>query len=214
MIDAKEGVSTLKILPFILFAIGWISFIVFDYYANNKFISPVIFILILAIFVLSVIFIIRMLLKKDSFERGRYKMSVVLFLVVLISIYSFEKSFIEKTDWLINYHSRMKVVEKVKTGLYRPNILAAKNLYGNECRLPFRFPILSISHNVIRISRNKDQNTCSVYFHICDENYVNSPYFVYTEDETLQTSFDDMIENYPEKNWKIRDNWYRILIEQ
>jgi len=155
-----------------------------------------------------------MFLKKDSIGKGLYNMSVVLFLVVLLFCHAPAICLAEDADWLINYHSRMKVVEKIKTRSYHsdePISKSSSDEYSYENRqLPFRFPVLSPPHNVVFITRNTNQNTYSVFFDVYGSFCTEQTYFVYTNDEKQKTHFEDKIIRNSKNNWRLRDKWYRI----
>ncbi len=78
--------------------------------------------------------------------------------------------------------------------------------------MPFEFPILSNGGNEISIYRNKQTNKLTVTFWVIRSIMIApSTSFIYTNDTKEIEQLDNEIKNHPKNNWKIEDNWYRIL---
>jgi len=114
---------------------------------------------------------------------------------------------IEKADWHILYQKRMEIVEKVQKGELNPNVSWNDYL----CELPFEFPIVSMSGNDIGISRNDSAQTITVEFFVIRGMLSSSTFFIYSNDNETLKDFDTMTAENSKRNWKIRENWYRIV---
>ena len=136
------------------------------------------------------------------------KVSIVIILFAL-TFYKFNKIprlAIENFDWWISYDERNQIVEKVKKGRLEPNT----KMNNGICRLPFDFPIVSDGGNDIWI--NKDENGLTVKFWI-SRGFFEAPqtYFIYTNDNESRRYYNELIKKKPGKNWKLEENWYRIM---
>ena len=100
----------------------------------------------------------------------------------------------------------MEIVEKVQKGELNPNVSWNDYL----CELPFEFPIVSMSGNDIGISRNDSAQTITVEFFVLRGMLSSSTFFMYSNDNETLKNFDAMTAENSKRNWKIRENWYRI----
>ncbi|TJZ62992.1 hypothetical protein FAZ15_01460 [Sphingobacterium olei] len=113
----------------------------------------------------------------------------------------------EKIDWAISYDKRKQIVNEVQEGKLTPNT----EMKNGICELPFKFPLVSNGGNDIWITTNKNNGTRTIKFWI-SRGFFESPqtYFIYTDALESQQYYQDLIKNYPEHNWKLEENWFRI----
>jgi len=80
------------------------------------------------------------------------------------------------------------------------------------CKLSFAFPIISNGGNDIWIYKNKIENTKTIKFWI-SRGFFESPqtYFIFTNDNEIKKQYERQIKIKPESNWKLEENWYRIM---
>ncbi len=192
--------------------VAWIFLTLYNYFYMNYFLLALLWIgLSLTLLAVTVIQVIKLIRERHRLTSLRIQ-KVIVFTVLLLLTYnhSFTNSFIEKGDWLLFYGKRMEVVEKVRNGQLKPNVS-----WNNwVCELPFEFPVVSNGGNDIGISRNKETGAMTVKFWIF-RNFFDSPstYFVYTDDANEIKELEAKIQQHPNLNWKLRENWYRTYGE-
>ncbi|WP_125112946.1 hypothetical protein [Algoriella xinjiangensis] len=77
-------------------------------------------------------------------------------------------------------------------------------------KIPFEFPVLSNGGNEVWVFEEKNKKTVKFWI---SRGFFDSPqsYFIYTENPADIKSIDELIKKHPENNWKIKENWYRVL---
>ena len=190
----------------ILFIVAWCILILMSYY-SFVLMGAIIWLLICATtFVLSVIQIFT-LIGKNNFTKIRFQTAVVFVMLFLHKFFNWGNGFIEKIDWYVFYNQRIDIVKQVKQKKLNPNVTWNKEL----CRLPFKFPIVSNSGNDIIINMDSANSILTVKFFISRGMFDNySDYFIYSNDPHEIEQMENFSKNNPKKNWKVRDNWYRI----
>ena len=115
---------------------------------------------------------------------------------------------LERFDWAINKSKRIEIVSEVKNGALKPNVDHNNIIY----ELPYEFPIVSNGGNDIVIQKSDNEQFVTVKFWIF-RNYFSSPQklFVYTDDPKTINKIEEEIEEYPRFNWKLENNWYRVM---
>jgi len=172
------------------------------------YIALVIFLLILSI--RNLILLIRRWKTSRNLRLIKLIIPLILFILTFYRFNYFPNLVYEKIDWNIHYNKRVEVISKVKTGEFKPNVP-----WNNwVCELPFEYPIISNDGNDIGISKNEKTNKFTVSFWI-DRAFLDTPstYLIYSEDLETLKKLDEKVKNEPERNWKIKDNWYRIFGE-
>ena len=193
----------------------WIIIVLLDYYLLPYFIQPIIWIFTVIVLL---VFIIKQIIKtsKEYPEDLKIRIVILLTLGILFTLtfYNFNKiprKIIEKVDWMVLYNKRNKIVDDVKSGKLKPNT----GLNNGICKLPFNFPIVSNGGNDIWLfqnNNNNNNNNKTIKFWI-SRGFFDSPqsYFIYTNDPETINSINRLITKYPENNYKIKENWYRVL---
>lgn len=191
---------------------AWCVLTVVEYYNLPYFIKPILWILIsLSLFILAIIHLIILFYERKSIT----KISIYNFVIFSVLFYltinpKLVDRLIEKIDWKILYTKRMEIVDKVKSKELNPNV--SWNNY--VCKLPFSFPVVSNGGNDIGISRYQNSNTVTVNFWIYRAFFNNpSTYFIYTNNYEEIKQLEMQIIKDPKHNWKIQDNWYRVLAD-
>ena len=205
----KEEQMTKKIL--ILVAV-WLIFVFTDYFYLPYFVQPFSWLLVcITLLVLLVRQIVKVIKERKNLKTNRLlNLSITLFLFFL-TFYNFNKipnSIIEKIDWNISYNKRLEIVKEVLTNRLKPNT----EMNNGICRLPFDFPIISNGGNDIWIYGNKTESTKTIKFWI-SRGFFESPqtYFIFTNDNEVKKQYEEQIKTKPEYNWKLEENWYRIM---
>ena len=190
----------------------WLFYVLADYFYLPYFIQPFSWLLVcIILLILTVRQIIKLLKEKKNIKTNRIiNLSVTLILFVL-TFYNFNKipnSIIEKIDWIISYNSRNKIVKDVLAEKLEPNT----TMNNGICKLSFDFPIISNGGNDIWIYQNKTEGTKTIKFWI-SRGFFESPqtYFIFTNDNETQKQYEELIKVKPEYNWKLENNWYRIM---
>ena len=80
------------------------------------------------------------------------------------------------------------------------------------CKLQFAFPIVSNGGNDIWINRNESGNAKTIKFWV-SRGFFDSPqiYFIFTNDDEAKKYYQKLIKAQPKYNWKLEENWYRIM---
>lgn len=191
----------------IWFIVVWCILILISYYSFILLGAFIWLLICAATFVLSVIQIVT-LIGKNNFTKPRAQTAFVFIILFLLTFFRWTDSFIEKADWYIFFNKRIDIVEQVKQKKLNPT--ASWN--GRLCQLPFKFPIISNSGNDIIIERDSVENFLSVKFFISRGMFDgNSHMFIYSNNPEEIKRMENLSKRNPKKNWKIKDNWYRIL---
>jgi len=137
-------------------------------------------------------------------------LSLTLFLFFL-TFFNFNKiphSIIEKIDWTFSFNERLQIVKEVLTEKLKPETERNNGI----CKLPFDFPLISNGGNEIWIYENKIESTKTIKFWI-SRGFFESPqtYFIFTNDNDVIKHYEEKIIAEPEYNWKLEENWYRIM---
>ena len=131
--------------------------------------------------------------------------------LLVITFYNFNKipnSIIEKLDWYTSYETRNQIVNDVFKEKSELNSKINNDIY----ELSFELPIISNGGNDIWIYQNKTDKKKTIKFWI-SRGYFESPqtYFIFTNDNKIRKQLEDKITENPETNWKLEENWYRIM---
>ena len=195
----------------ILIAI-WFVFAFADYFYLPYFVQPFTWLLVcITLLILLVRQITKVYKERKNLKRKRLLNLLITFLLFFLTFYNFNKipnSIIEKIDWFISYNKRSNIVNEVLSGNLKPNT----EMNNGICRLPFDFPIISNGGNDIWIYENTRENTKTIKFWI-SRGFFNSPqtYFIFTNDNEEKKHYEEKIKTKPEYNWKLEENWYRIM---
>lgn len=186
--------------------------ILINYYWTLYFILP--FIWLINVAVLLIIFIIqfsKLIKERKNISNKRIMNVTITFLLLFLTFYRFYEIpniIIEKMDWIVLKNKRISIVEKVKLGQLKPNVKWNNGI----CELPFEFPVVSNGGNDIWIFTNKNTDQKTIKFFIF-RNFFDSPstFLIYSNDNDKIKYYEQKIKNNPRNNWKIEDNWYRIV---
>jgi hypothetical protein len=197
----------------IIFLIAlWLVYVFVDYFYLPYFVQPFSWLLVcITLFVLLIREIIKVIKQRNNLKTYKLlNLSITLGLLFL-TFYNFNKiptSVIEKIDWSISYNKRNKIVEEVLNGKLKPNTEMSNGI----CNLQFDFPIISNGGNDIWISESKTENKKTIKFWI-SRGFFESPqtYFIFTNDNEMKKIYEEQIKMKPEYNWKLEENWYRIM---
>lgn len=195
----------------ILIAI-WFVFAFADYFYLPYFVQPFTWLLVcITLLILLVRQITKVYKERKNLKRKRLLNLLITFLLFFLTFYNFNKipnSIIEKIDWFISYNKRSNIVNEVLSGNLKPNT----EMNNGICRLPFDFPIISNGGNDIWIYENTRENTKTIKFWI-SRGFFDSPqtYFIFTNDNEEKKHYEEKIKTKPEYNWKLEENWYRIM---
>lgn len=195
----------------ILIAI-WFVFAFADYFYLPYFVQPFTWLLVcITLLILFVRQITKVYKERKNLKRKRLLNLLITFLLFFLTFYNFNKipnSIIEKIDWFISYNKRSNIVNEVLSGNLKPNT----EMNNGICRLPFDFPIISNGGNDIWIYENTIENTKTIKFWI-SRGFFDSPqtYFIFTNDNEEKKHYEEKIKTKPEYNWKLEENWYRIM---
>ena len=192
--------------------IAWIILTLLNYYYVPYFILAFEWILLIGFFfVLTIIQIFKLVKERNQLTRQRIYSLVIIVGLFLLTLYrDIPNRIIEKVDWLVFLNKRIEIVEQVKNNELKPNV----DWNGWVCELPFEFPIVSNGGNDIWIFKNKSDSTLTIKFWVLRNFFSNpSTYFIYTDNEQQLERLEKKINQLPEENWKIRENWFRIYGE-
>jgi hypothetical protein len=196
---------------FILIII-WLIFIALEYFLLPYFVKPLTwFLFCLTLFILSIGQIIKILKERKNLKLERILNLSIILILFLLTFYNFNKiptSIMEKIDWKISYNKRNQIIKEVENGQLQPNTAMNNGI----CKLPFKFPFVSNGGNDICIYNKKNSHSKTIKFWI-SRGFFDSPqtYFIYTSDEESIKHYQDLIKNEPEHNWRIEENWFRIM---
>ena len=200
-----------EIKKLIIIAVLWILLRIAEYYLMPFFIIPLSWLGLSVVFLIVTINQIGLLIiwRKDL-EKIQIIKTLFYGLLFCLTLYRWPvENAIEKIDWHILYRKRMEIVEKVRNKELNPNV----SWNGFICELPFEFPIVSNGGNDIGIFRNDSTQTITVQFYVF-RNFFSAPstLFIYTDNEKDIKYYDSITED-AKYDWKIRENWYRIMRE-
>ncbi|MFP3599169.1 hypothetical protein [Chryseobacterium sp. SIMBA_029] len=195
-----------------ILVITWLIFVFAYYFYLPYFVQPFSWLLVCII----LLFLFVRQVTKTITERKNLKENRILnlpttFILFFLIFYNFNKipsSIIEKVDRTISYNKRKQIVEEVLSEKLRPNT----KMNNGICKLSFDFPIISNGGNDIWIYKNKTENTKTIKFWI-SRGFFESPqtYFIFTNDNEVKKQYEKQIKIKPESNWKLEENWYRIM---
>ena len=202
----------MKYRKLIILIIVWIVILLINYYLTPFFILPFVWListLILLIFTINQL--VKFIKERKTLTKQRIISLLItstLFFLTFYKFYGIPNRLIERIDWITLKYKRIEIVQKVKKGVLKPNVKWNKWV----CELNFEFPIISNGGNDIGIFKNKKTNSLTIQFWVF-RNFFDSPstYIIYTEDEEQKKIYDKKITENPENNWKLEENWYRIL---
>ena len=198
----------IKIL--ILVALLWILLRIIEYYLMQFFILPLTWLGFSIVFLIIAINQIIKLIREKKLEKTRIIKTLFYVFIFYLTLNRWPvENVIEKVDWHILYKKRMEIVEKVQKKELNPNVS-----WNNWiCELPFEYPIVSNGGNDIGISRNDSTQTITVKFFVF-RNFFSAPstFFIYTNDKKNIEYYNSITEN-SKHNWRIKENWYRIMKE-
>ena len=190
----------------------WLVFVFTNYFYLPYFVKPFSWLLAcITLLILLVKQIIKLIKERKNLKINRLlNLSITLFLFFL-TFYNFNKipnSIIEKIDWSISYRKRLQIVKEVLMENLKPNT----EMNNGICKLPFDFPIISNGGNDIWIYENKPKNTKTIKFWI-SRGFFDSPqtYFIFTNSNEIKKLYKEQIKIKPQYNWKLEENWYRIM---
>lgn len=197
---SKKGLVSIIVVWFLLTLVNY-------YYMNFFFLAFIWLGMILTFAVLTVIQIIKSIKERKEITRFRISKLLVFLMLLFLTIYRHKTNeVIEKGDWLIFENKRNEIVKQVINNELNPNV----SWNGWICELPFEFPVVSNGGNDIGISRNKGITVTFWVF----RNYFDSPsiHFVYSDDPDEIKKLNQQVADYPNDNWKIKENWYRVYV--
>lgn len=190
----------------------WLVFVFTNYFYLPYFVKPFSWLVAcITLIILLVKQIIKLIKERKNLKINRLlNLSITLFLFFL-TFYNFNKipnSIIEKIDWSIYYRKRLQIVKEVLMENLKPNT----EMNNGICKLPFDFPIISNGGNDIWIYENKQKNTKTIKFWI-SRGFFDSPqtYFIFTNSNEIKKQYKEQIKTKPQYNWKLEENWYRIM---
>ncbi|MFS4428239.1 hypothetical protein [Chryseobacterium sp. S90] len=196
----------------LILTIIWIAYSFTDYFILPYFFKPLLWLLAcLILLILS----LRQIVKRFKERTKITSTGIISFLTTIVlfflTFYRFNKipsSIIEKLDWKISYYKRHQIVNEILKETIKPNTSMKNGIH----KLSFDFPIISNGGNDIWIYENKTENTKTIKFWI-SRGFFEAPqiYFIFTNDPKTKMSYEKLIKNDPELNWKLEDQWYRIV---
>lgn len=190
----------------------WLVFAFADYFYLPYFIQPFSWLLVcITLLILFVRQVIKTIRERKNIKTNRILNLTTTLILFFLTFYNFNKiphSIIEKIDWLVLFNKREKIVQEVFTGKLLPNT----KMNNGICRLPFNFPIISNGGNDIWIYQSKTKKTKTIKFWI-SRGFFDSPqtYFIFTNDNETKKDYEEQIKTKPKYNWKLAENWYRIM---
>ena len=196
------------IIFLILVLVFWLILNVVEHYLTYALVTLLWLVLSFTLFIIAIIQLVKLFRERKNISKMRIVKVIFWVLLFYFTLYRwhFDK-IIEKADWHIFYNKRMEIVKKVQQ----------KEIFQNDdyglYKLPFDFPIVSHDGNDIMIIRNDSTNTITIEFFIF-RNFFSAPstYLIYTNDEKNINDYDNFVKREPKHNWKIKDNWYRIMV--
>jgi hypothetical protein len=194
------------------FLVLWIVYAFVDYFYLPYYVKPFSWLLVcVTLMVLFVRQIVKIIKERNSLHTYRLLNLFLTLGLFFLTFYNFNKipnSVIEKIDWSISYSKRNKIVEEVLRGELKPNT----EMNNGICRLSFDFPIISNGGNDIWIYESETENKGTVKFWI-SRGFFDSPqtYFIFTNDNEMEKMYEEQIKRKPRNNWKLEENWYRIM---
>ncbi len=194
----------------ILIILGWSIITVTNYFYTLYIFRGLYWLIASVIFILlTFIQIIKLLQERNRLTKARLiKLGGFGLLFILTFYRNILDQQLEKFDWAINKSKRIEIVSEVKNGALKPNVDHNNIIY----ELPYEFPIVSNGGNDIVIQKSDNEQFVTVKFWIF-RNYFSSPQklFVYTDDPKTINKIEEEIEEYPRFNWKLENNWYRVM---
>ncbi len=194
----------------ILVVVCWCILKLIQYYFLPYFIVVIFWLgLSVGVFLILIIQILKMLKERKALNNFRIIKVAVFGLLFFLTINNtIVNGIIEKADWRFFYKKRIEIVEHVKERKLNPNV----NWNRWVCELPFEFPVISNGGNDIGIERNIKGDTLTVTFWVF-RSFFNSTstHFVYTNNKNKIIEFENFIKHDSNRNWKIKENWYRIF---
>ena len=190
----------------------WLVFAFADYFYLPYFVQAFSWLLVcITLLILLVRQITKVYKERKNLKRKRLLNLLITFLLFFLTFYNFNKipnSIIEKIDWNISYNKRTNIVKEVLSGNLKPNT----EMNNGICKLPFDFPIVSNGGNDIWIYENTREKTKTIKFWI-SRGFFDSPqtYFIFTNDNEDKKHYEEEIKTEPEYNWKMEENWCRIM---
>ena len=190
----------------------WLIYSFSEYYILPYFIKPLTwFVICLTLLIFSVKEIINIVNNRKNLIGITILNLLVELSLLVITFYNFNKipnSIIEKLDWYTSYETRNQIVNKVFKEKSELNSKINNDIY----ELSFELPIISNGGNDIWIYQNKTDKKKTIKFWI-SRGYFESPqtYFIFTNDNKIRKQLEDKITENPETNWKLEQNWYRIM---
>lgn len=196
----------------IIVIIIWVLWKLYEHYEVSYFLVPFLWLGIsFLLLIVVVIQLVKLIKERKSITRLRIIKLLTFSLLLYLNLYrwTFDK-LIEKADWYFLYNKRSEIVNQVKNDKLKSNVS------WNDwiCELPFEYPIVSHGGNDIGISKNNNDNSLTVTFFVY-RNFFSAPstMFIYTTNKEDISYYEEQISKNPNDNWKIEDNWYRILSE-
>ncbi|MCH5719825.1 hypothetical protein [Niabella hibiscisoli] len=192
--------------------IGWLFFTVLIYYLADYFIEALVWLgLSLSLFVILIIQVLKLIRERKTLTGLRIAKVIVFSVMFYCTFCSWiTHKWIDRLNFAVLYNKRMAIIEQVKSGRLKPNASWNSSL----CQLPFQWPVVSHSGNDIVIGRNKNTQALSVSFYTY-RNFFDAPStsLTYTEDTAVVASIENKIRQYPDRNQRIREGWYRVTEE-
>ncbi|VDH15457.1 Uncharacterised protein [Algoriella xinjiangensis] len=189
----------------------WIIIVLLDYYYYFPyFIQPFIwFFTVLVLFILLIIQVRKIIKERKKISKSRilkFSTLLILFALTFYNFYKIPRKIIEKIDWITLQNKRNEIVNEVKNG----KLIRDNKLNNGIYKIPFEFPVLSNGGNEVWVFEEKNKKTVKFWI---SRGFFDSPqsYFIYTENPADIKSIDELIKKHPENNWKIKENWYRVL---
>ena len=196
----------------LILLIIWVIYIISDYYILPYFFKPIVWLgICLVLLTLSLRQMVKLFKERRKLTFNSSSNLLLFLSLFFFTFYKFNKipnSIVEKTDWAIFYDKRNQIVNQIKKGMLQPKT----EMNNGICNLPFDFPIISNDGNDVWIFKNPSNNSKTVKFWI-SRGFFESPqiYFIFTNDIETEKNYQKLIKDQPEHNWKLEDNWYRIM---
>jgi hypothetical protein len=196
----------------ILIVIIWVVWKIIEHYLVIYFFVPFLYVgLSLALLIIIIIQLAKLLKERKAISKLRVFKVMTFLLLFYLTFYrwTFDK-LIEKADFYVLYNKRVEIVNQVKDDKLKPNVS-----WNNWiCELPYEFPIISHGGNDIGISKSEDNETMTITFFVF-RNFFSAPStkFIYTTRADDIKYYDEQVSKNSADNWKIENNWYRILSE-
>lgn len=190
----------------------WFLYVLADYFILPYFVQPFFWLFVcLALLIHAIGQLLKLYRECKNLKSNRIAQLLLTATLFFLSFYNFSEIpnfLIEKIDWTISYNRRIAIKIDVMNEILKPN----SDLNNGICELPFDFPIISNGGNEILIYDGTDNNTKTIKFWI-SRGFFESPqtYFIFTNDTERKEYYEKLISNNPEFNWKLEENWYRIM---